>query len=290
VAEQDGDGWARCDQGHLHWGRFGAVGLLAYACGGAGAGGTMVLLVRRNWWGQHGGTWGPPGGARDSDEPPIDAARREAAEECDLPPDGVKVQAMLLDDHGGWSYRTYVAAAGATYPVHAASPEVTEARWVEAAAVASLPLHPGFAEHWPVLSAALVPVTVIVDVANVMGSRADGWWRDRAAAALRLQDQIISLSERGVAGLPQSLELPQLDLWFPDFLLVAEGAARSAAFTPAEHVRVVLAPASGDDEIAAQARALPGRRLVVTADRELRRRCEAAGASVTGPGWLLAQL
>jgi 8-oxo-dGTP pyrophosphatase MutT (NUDIX family) len=292
VAEQDGDGWARCDQGQLHWGRFGAVGLLAYACadGGGRDGGTFVLLVRRNWWGQHGGTWGPPGGARDSDEPPIDAARREAAEECDLPPDGVKVQAMLLDDHGGWSYRTYVAAASALFPVHAASPEITEARWVDAAAVASLPLHPGFAEHWPVLSAALVPVTVIVDVANVMGSRADGWWRDRAAAAVRLQDQVISLSERGVASLPQSLDLPRLDLWFPDFVLVAEGAARSAAFTPAGHVRVAAAPASGDDEIAAQARALPGRRLVVTADRELRRRCEAAGASVTGPGWLLAQL
>jgi hypothetical protein len=28
----------------------------------------------------------------------------------------------------------------------------------------------------------------------------------------------------------------------------------------------------------------------VTADRELRARCEAAGASVTGPRWLLAQL
>jgi hypothetical protein len=197
---------------------------------------------------------------------------------------------MLLDDHGGWSYRTYAAAADALFPVHAASHEIIEARWVSAGEVASLPLHPGFAEHWPVLSGALVPVTIIVDVANVMGSRADGWWRDRAAAALRLQDQVISLSERGVASLPQSLDLPALDRWYPDFVLIAEGAARSAAFTPAEYVRVVLAPASGDDAIVAEAQRLPGRRLVVTADRELRRRCEAAGASVTGPGWLLAQL
>lgn len=287
MAEADGDGWARCGQGHLHWGRFGAVGLLAY---GSGPGGVSVLLVRRNWWGQHGGTWGPPGGARDSDEAPVAAALREAAEEGDLPPGEVKVQGMLLDDHGGWSYRTYVAASSGLCPVHAASPEITEARWVNAAEVASLPLHPGFAQHWPVLSGALVPVTIIVDVANVMGARADGWWRDRAAAALRLHGQLVSLAERGIAGLPDALGLPRLDLWFPGIVLVVEGAARAAAFEPAGHVRVVLAPGSGDDAIVAEARRLPGRRLVVTADRELRRRCEAAGASVTGPGWLLAQL
>ena len=33
-----------------------------------------------------------------------------------------------------------------------------------------------------------------------------------------------------------------------------------------------------------------GTRLVVTADRQLRRRSEAAGAAVTGPRWLLNQL
>jgi 8-oxo-dGTP diphosphatase len=287
VAEGDGDGWARCGQGHLHWGRFGAVGLLGY---GSGPAGVCVLLVRRNWWGQHGGTWGPPGGARDSDEAPVAAALREAAEECDLPPAGLNVQGMLLDDHGGWSYQTYVAAAAALYPVHAASPEITDARWVDAGEVASLPLHPGFAEHWPVLSAALVPVTIIVDVANVMGSRADGWWRDRAGAAVRLHGQLAALAARGVAGLPGSLGLPPLERWFPDFVLVVEGAARAGVFEPSDHVRVAAAPGSGDDAIVAQARDLPGRRLVVTADRELRRRCEAAGASVTGPGWLLSLL
>jgi hypothetical protein len=29
-------------------------------------------------------------------------------------------------------------------------------------------------------------VVLLVDIANVMGSRQDGWWRDRAAAATRL--------------------------------------------------------------------------------------------------------
>ena len=292
MAGQDGDGWARCDRGHLHWGRFGAVGLLGYVSGRPGAGphSARVLLARRSRWGQHGGTWGPPGGARDSDEPPIAAALREAAEECGLPPGGVNVQGMLLDDHGGWSYRTYVGAAAALFPVRAASPEITEARWVGAADVASLRLHPGFAEHWPLLSQALTPVSVIVDVANVMGARADGWWRDRAAAALRLHDQLAALAERGLAGLPDMPDLPPLDRWLPDFVLVVEGAARRAAFDSPSRLRVVLASGPGDDTIAAEAAALPGRRLVVTADRELRRRCRSAGASVTGPGWLLSLL
>jgi len=31
---------------------------------------------------------------------------------------------------------------------------------------------------------------LIVDGANVVGSRPDGWWRDRAGAARRLQEQL----------------------------------------------------------------------------------------------------
>jgi 8-oxo-dGTP diphosphatase len=282
VAGRDGDGWARCDRGHLHWGRFGAVGLLAYAGNGDGA---DVLLVRRSRWGQHGNTWGPPGGARDSDEPAVAGALRETAEECGLPPDAVRIEGMLSDDHGGWSYRTFVGAAERRHPVRARS-EITEAAWVPAGDVASLRLHPGFEASWPLLSCALSPVTIIVDVANVMGSRPDGWWRDRAAAAVRLYDQLVLLAERGVAGLPVRPALPRLDHWYPGIVLVTEGAARAARFDPADSVTVVRAPGSGDDAIVAQAGSLAGHRLVVTADRELRDRCVRAGASVTGPGWL----
>jgi rRNA-processing protein FCF1 len=74
--------------------------------------------------------------------------------------------------------------------------------------------------------------------------------------------------------------------------MVLEGAARAAAdrIEPADRVRVVVADGSGDDAIVALVRELPGRRVVVTADRELRRRCVAQGAETAGPGWLLGQL
>ena len=73
-------------------------------------------------------------------------------------------------------------------------------------------------------------------------------------------------------------------------MLVVEGKARTVLgrLPSAEAVRVVAAPAAGDDTIADLAGRLPGRRFVVTADRELWRRCVAAGAAVTGPRWLTA--
>jgi 8-oxo-dGTP pyrophosphatase MutT (NUDIX family) len=288
VARQDGDGWARCGRGHLHWGRFGAVGLLAYVPAAGPDDPGQVLLVRRSRWGQHGGTWAPPGGARGRNEPAVAAALREAGEESGLAPDDLDVQGMLRDEHGNdWSFETFVAAAPGPLPVHTGSREITEARWVDVAEVGSLRLHPGFGADWPVLAGALVPVTIVVDGANVMGARADGWWRDRAGAAQRLHGELVPLAERGFAALPDALDLPPLTRWYPRVVLVLEGAARRAVTAPAGPVRVVAAPGSGDDTIVAQAAAPRGRRLVVTADRELRRRCQAAGAAVTGPAWLL---
>jgi hypothetical protein len=74
-------------------------------------------------------------------------------------------------------------------------------------------------------------------------------------------------------------------------VLVVEGKARAVLglVDPVPAVQVVAAPGHGDDEIAALAGSLPGRRVAVTADRELRRRCEAAGAEVAGPHWLTGQ-
>jgi 8-oxo-dGTP diphosphatase len=162
-------------------------------------------------------------------------------------------------------------------------------------------------------------VTIVVDVANVMGSRPDGWWRDRPGAAVRLHDEIVGLARSGRAFLPDGPDASE-----PGFVMVLEGAARAAAarlaaaepdadgtgparpgelrpgevrpgeLRPAEvrpgEVRVVQARGSGDDAIVAVVRELPGRRVVVTADRELRARCVAAGAEILGPGWLLGLL
>jgi hypothetical protein len=162
------------------------------------------------------------------------------------------------------------------------------------------------------------PATIIVDVANVMGSRPDGWWRDRAGAAVRLHADIAALAAKSAAlaasGHPILPDEPDP----PRFVMVLEGAARAAAAriraddgqtraddgqtraddgqtraddgqTRADDgpVRVVQADGSGDDAIVALARELPGRRFVVTADRELQRRCVAAGAAILRPGWLL---
>jgi len=134
------------------------------------------------------------------------------------------------------------------------------------------------------------PVTIVVDVANVMGSRPDGWWRDRAGAAVRLHDQIAVLAASGRVSLPDTPG-PDGEAVRPGFVMVLEGAARAAAdrLAPGE-VRVVQARGSGDDAIVALVRELPGRRVVVTADRELRQRSVGAGAEIAGPGWLLGQL
>ena len=160
------------------------------------------------------------------------------------------------------------------------------------------------------------PVTIVVDVANVMGSRPDGWWRDRAGAAVRLHADITRLAASGRAILPDEPgETGTERAGAPGFVMVLEGAAKAAAarlappgpdaspgpdapagpdpahadlrpVRPGE-VRVVQAAGSGDDAIVAVVRRLPGRRVVVTADRGLRERCVAAGAEIRGPGWLL---
>lgn len=126
----------------------------------------------------------------------------------------------------------------------------------------------------------------MVDVANVMGARPDGWWRDRAGAALRLCRNVGALARRGTVG------------GSGGWVLVLEGQARSAAAALADDdasplMRVVAAASSGDDEIVGVVAEVVARGescLVVTADRELRRRCEELNASVVGPGWLLRQL
>ncbi|MEQ4303526.1 hypothetical protein ABNF97_19430 [Plantactinospora sp. B6F1] len=119
---------------------------------------------------------------------------------------------------------------------------------------------------------------VVVDAANVVGSRPDGWWRDRAGATARLRDRLAPVDRRGLPGLAPPVAV----------VLVVEGAARRVA--PVEGVRVVAAPGSGDDAIVdlVAAEGIGRSCVVVTADRALRDRVTALGAEVRGPRWLSA--
>ncbi|WP_433527157.1 NYN domain-containing protein [Nocardia pseudovaccinii] len=117
---------------------------------------------------------------------------------------------------------------------------------------------------------------IVVDAANVVGSRPDGWWRDRAGAARRLL-----------------MRLSTLHLLQPaEVVVVLEGAAKAAGSEGFEGVRVVLADGSGDDAIVdvVAAATAEDRITVVTADRGLRERIQALGAESVGPRWLLDRI
>jgi 8-oxo-dGTP diphosphatase len=147
----DGNGWVQCARGHRHWGRFGAAGLLLVDRRDDRP---AVLMQHRAYWTADGGTWGVPGGARDSHETVVQAAVREAGEEAGVLADDVRVLGELFDDHGDWSYTTVIAETVRT-PELVAQAESEELRWVAVAEVSDLPLHPGFARAWPRLRARL---------------------------------------------------------------------------------------------------------------------------------------
>jgi len=139
----DGDGWATCDLGHQHWGRYGAAGLLAVAPGAP-----YVLLQHRAPWSHGGDTWGVPGGARARHESAEQAARRETVEETALEVALLEVVAEHLADHGSWSYTTFVATVPERLPV-VPERESVDLRWVAVREVTALPLHPAFGAAWP---------------------------------------------------------------------------------------------------------------------------------------------
>jgi hypothetical protein len=125
-------------------------------------------------------------------------------------------------------------------------------------------------------------VVLLVDIANVMGSRPDGWWRDRAAAATRLLDGLEPLNGAEIT-VPEELGTT---VRIAEVRAVLEGAAKRAEGP--EAVSVVRAERDGDSEIVDEANELTASGkipLVVTADRGLRRRLPEL-ALVLGPGWL----
>ncbi|MGZ0149240.1 NYN domain-containing protein [Kribbella sp. WER1] len=125
---------------------------------------------------------------------------------------------------------------------------------------------------------------IVVDAANVIGARPDGWWRDRAGAARRLLTRLSAFQAQS----PETA-----------VIVVLEGAARRAASgddaPDTGDLRVVLASGSGDDTIVTVTEEVAAQEArptitVVTADRGLRARLTPTGATAVGPNWLLSQL
>ncbi|TDE93882.1 NUDIX hydrolase [Occultella glacieicola] len=314
------DAWVQCGCGQRHWGTAGAAGLLLADGGPTDVAPTRVVLQFRAAWSHHGGTWGVPGGALDPDEDSLTGALREAEEEAGIPPAAVAPLATSVLRHPDWSYTTVLGRTVRHVDPAPTDAESAEVAWVDVDEVVNRPLLPAFAEAWPSLATLLrVRPVLVVDAANVVGSRPDGWWRDRAGAASRLAGELAALAARGVpAGL---LGLPA-DHWWPEVVMVVEGAARGITIGPDDHavsgagqpgpvlprVRIVDAAGSGDDEIvrqvvAARAPATPARAptaptsavagpavTVATSDRGLRERVSAAGGRWVGVSALRAHL
>lgn len=190
-----------------------------------------------------------------------------------------------VEDHGPWSYTTVVGSADRRIDPRPSDPESLDISWVAIDDVGGLPLLPAFGALWPsIREQAHRRLVLVVDAANVVGSRPDGWWRDRKAATTRLRDELLALAPvpAELLGLPAAL-------WWPDVVMVAEGRARGVPSL--DGVRVVDAPGAGDDAIvAAVSGALSARPddhvVAVTADRDLRKRVEAAGGHYVGPSVL----
>ena len=121
---------------------------------------------------------------------------------------------------------------------------------------------------------------VFVDGNNVMGSRPDGWWRDRAEAARRLVAEIAPLARaRGNA-----------------WTIVFDGPVPRGVVPPQECLVVVhtgnRVRNGADDRIVELVGALPDRApaLVYTSDAGLRARVSALGAQVAGARVLLEDI
>lgn len=298
-----GDGWVDCRCGARHWGRFGAAGLLL-GDGWRGQVGSplSVVLQHRALWSHHGGTWGIPGGALAPGETAALGALRESVEEAGVPPDAVRLWTRTSLVHPDWSYATILGEALTPFTPTPTDAESLALAWVPTSAVPEHELLPAFGAAWPALEDLVGRrALVVVDGANVVGSRPDGWWRDRAGAATRLHGALKQALPEGLPAVP--LGLPA-DHWWPDVVLVLEGAARAADVGSPTSVlaggpgrmpalEVVRAAGSGDDAIvkaAADGLTHYTDVVVVTADRALRERARAVGGTISSPSALLGAL
>jgi predicted RNA-binding protein with PIN domain len=123
--------------------------------------------------------------------------------------------------------------------------------------------------------------TWVVDALNVVGSRPDGWWRDRSGAVARFVDEVV----RWRATIAD------------DVLVVVDGhpsgrATEGRWYGVEVRFTHTSGPDAADDQIArlVASAAEPAAMTVVTADRRLRARVQACGAAVEGPRRFLARL
>ena len=119
---------------------------------------------------------------------------------------------------------------------------------------------------------------LVVDGNNVIGTRPDGWWRDRAGAAQRLLARLQALDARPLTlvldGRP-SRDLPEGAHDGVEVLYTRRGGANAA------DDRIVELLETLDDTDAVE---------VVTSDRALAERARALGATVSGAKSLLERL
>jgi hypothetical protein len=115
---------------------------------------------------------------------------------------------------------------------------------------------------------------LVVDAANVVGSRPDGWWKDRASAARRLHEALLTA-----------------DVAYDRVVMVLEGQAKGGVKAGRDgDVLTVHAPKDGDTAIIDQVRRAvdAGDQVTaITADRVLAARLEGIGARSMSPSWLL---
>ena len=120
----------------------------------------------------------------------------------------------------------------------------------------------------------MVRQVLVVDGANVVGSRPDGWWKDRAGAARRLHEA-----------------LAVADTAYDEVVLVLEGVAKAGVPAGRDGDLVTVhAPRDGDATIIAETRTAAGRGdrvTVITADRLLQAGVHSVGATTMSPSWLL---
>ena len=118
---------------------------------------------------------------------------------------------------------------------------------------------------------------LLVDAANVIGSRPNGWWRDRPGAAKKLTTRIRQAVSDGTLA--------------SGVVLVLEGEAKNGVEEgDTDGVQVLHAVGHGDDTLVAVAAQSGTPVVLVSADRELRARVQRNGAEVVGPNWLLNRL